>query len=193
VSDLRVAEDAWRWLAVNDGLTGLHCRHEFERRMARHLRRARGSGALLLVDIDDFASVNRRHGRAVGDRVLRAVAGAVRATAPRGALTGRVHGDRLAVLLTRTDHEAALEVAAALGDAVQRCGVSWRGARIRLSASVGGAMFAPGSSVDAAFDTAEDTLDAGRRAGGGGVEVREVLPTRARRRPRRLRGDGAVG
>jgi diguanylate cyclase (GGDEF)-like protein/PAS domain S-box-containing protein len=171
VSDLRVAEDAWRWLAVNDGLTGLLCRHEFERRMARHLRRARASGALLLVDIDDFASVNRRHGRAVGDRVLRAVAGAVRATAPCGALTGRVHGDRLAVLLKGTDHGAALEVGAALRDAVRHCGVGRRGAGIRLSASVGGAMFAPGSSVDAAFATAEEALDTAKRAGGGGVAV----------------------
>src|SRR5206468_2573339 len=90
VTERRAADDALRRLTVSDGLTGLHCRREFERRMARHLRRARASGALLLVDIDDFASVNRSHGRAAGDRVLRVVARAVSSTAPRGALTGRV-------------------------------------------------------------------------------------------------------
>jgi diguanylate cyclase (GGDEF)-like protein/PAS domain S-box-containing protein len=176
VSDLRVAEDSLRWRAVNDELTGLLCRREFERRMARHLRRARSSGALLLVDVDDFASLNRRHGRAAGDRVLRAVARTVRATAPRGALAGRVDGDRLGVLLTRTDHDAALEVAAALGDSVRRCGVSWRGASIRVSASVGGAMFDARGSVDATFATAEDALDAGKRDGGGGLVVRAEPP-----------------
>jgi diguanylate cyclase (GGDEF)-like protein/PAS domain S-box-containing protein len=176
VGDRRSAEDTLRWLAVNDDLTGLHGRREFERRMARRLRRARASGALLLVDIDDFRSINRGHGRAAGDRVLRTVAGAVRAAAPTGSLAGRVDGDRLAVLLRQTDHQAALQVAAALGEGVRRCGVHWRGARIRLSATVGGAVFAPGGSVDAAFVTAEDALDAGKLVGGGVVQVAEVPP-----------------
>jgi diguanylate cyclase (GGDEF)-like protein/PAS domain S-box-containing protein len=175
VTERRAADDALRRLTTSDGLTGLHSRREFERRMARHLQRARASGALLLVDIDDFASLNREHGRATGDRILRAVAGAVRACAPRGTLAGRVHADRFAVLLTRTAHDGAVACATALRDAVRRADVRWRGATIQLSASIGGAMFAPAGSLDEAFAMAEDALGAGKRAGGG-IEVPDTPP-----------------
>jgi diguanylate cyclase (GGDEF)-like protein/PAS domain S-box-containing protein len=174
VTERRAADQALRRLTASDGLTGLHSRREFERRMARRLQRARGSGALLLVDIDDFASLNREHGRAAGDRVLRAVARAVRASSPRGALVGRVDGDRFAVLLTRTAHDGALACATALRDAVRRADVRVRGAMIELSASVGGAMFAPGSGLDEAFAMAEDALGVGKLA--DGVEVPDMPP-----------------
>jgi diguanylate cyclase (GGDEF)-like protein/PAS domain S-box-containing protein len=189
VTERRAADDALRRLSASDGLTGLHSRREFERRMARHLQRAQASGALLLIDVDGFASVNRTHGRTAGDRVLRAVADAVRSTGRRGALAGRVHADRFAVLLTRTAHDAALECATALHDAVRRADVRWRGGTIQLSASVGGAIFAPGSSLDDVFAMAEEALDSGKRAGGG-VEV-PGAPPRSRGRPRRTRATRA--
>jgi diguanylate cyclase (GGDEF)-like protein/PAS domain S-box-containing protein len=191
VTERRAADEALRRLTASDGLTGLRSRREFERRMARHLQRARASGALLLVDVDGFASVNRKHGRAAGDRVLRAVAGAVRSTGQRGALAGRVHADRFAVLLTRTDHDGALGCATALRDAVQRADVRWRGATIQLSASVGGAMFTPGSSLDEAFAMAENALAAGKQAdGGGGLEVPDG-PPKSRGRAGRARATRA--
>jgi diguanylate cyclase (GGDEF)-like protein/PAS domain S-box-containing protein len=191
IGERRAMEDRLRQLAVNDELTGLPCRREFERRLGRRLRRARSCGALLLVDIDGFAALNRRHGVAVGDRMLRAVARAVVATAPRGALAGRVHGDRMAVLLTRTSPAAVREVAAALGDAARRCGVSARGNRIRLSASIGGATLPPGTSVDAAFAAAEQALEKVKRAGGGGIEVL-AGPFKSRGRVRRTRATGTA-
>jgi diguanylate cyclase (GGDEF)-like protein len=110
----------------------------------------------------------------------------VRSTGRRGALAGRVHADRFAVLLTRTDHDGAVECATALRDAVRRADARWRGATIQLSASVGGAMFAPGGSLDEAFAMAEEALEAAKRAGGDGLEVLD-RPPKSRGRAGRAR------
>ena len=82
-----------------------------------------GPAALVVVQIDRLEAINRRRGRAAGDAVLRAAARAVVEAAPRGALTGRIGGDRLAVLLTRTARDAAMPRAAAIGEAVRGCDV----------------------------------------------------------------------
>jgi PAS domain S-box-containing protein/diguanylate cyclase (GGDEF)-like protein len=154
----RAAEQALRRLKLRDEQTGLLRRREFERRLGRHIRRARGAGALLLVDIDDFGSLNREMGRTAADRVLRAVAKALQAAAPNGAPIGRIDGDRFAILVVRTDETHADAVAAAVAAAV--------GERTtRVSVSVGGVMLSPDSSIDTAFAAAEEALLEARRTG----------------------------
>src|SRR5207248_10112743 len=106
-----------------------------------------------------------------GDAVLRAAARAVVEAAPRGALTGRIGGDRLAVLLTRTARDAAMPRAAAIGEAVRGCDVRDGAVRIRVTASVGTAMLRPGADLDAALDAAENALARAKRASGGRVEL----------------------
>jgi PAS domain S-box-containing protein/diguanylate cyclase (GGDEF)-like protein len=176
VGERRLIEDRLRRAAARDELTGLSSRRKFERRLARHLRGLRGGGALLLLDIDDFAALNRRHGRAAGDRVLRALGRAVAISVPRGAPAGRVDGDRIAVLLARADRAEVLDVAGRLLDAARGCQVRGRGGRIRLSASVGGTMLAPGTDLDAAFAGAEKALGAAKGAGGGSVSLPQRPP-----------------
>ncbi len=60
-----------------DALTGLHNEQLFRLRFPEEFRRARESetnGALLAVRIDNIVAINARHGRGVGDDVLRAIA-----------------------------------------------------------------------------------------------------------------------
>jgi PleD family two-component response regulator len=60
--------------ANEDGLTGLHNRRYFEKRLKRELDLARihqTELSLALIDLDDFGLVNKRHGHPAGDLVLR--------------------------------------------------------------------------------------------------------------------------
>jgi diguanylate cyclase (GGDEF)-like protein len=161
----RAAQEALRRLEVHDELTGLLRRREFERRLGRHIRRARGAGALLLVDIDDFGSLNRKVGRTAADRVLRAVASALREAAPNGAPVGRIDGDRFAILVARTHKADTDAVAAAVRAAVGECAISVGGTTTRVSVRVGAATLSPDSSVDLAFAAAEEALLRARRPG----------------------------
>ncbi len=63
--------------ALHDPLTGLANRTLFDDRLAQAIERAArhgGSGAVLLLDLDDFKGVNDTFGHVVGDQLLEAVA-----------------------------------------------------------------------------------------------------------------------
>jgi len=74
--------DELRRQATSDELTGLANHRRFREVLAGEAERAArtgGSLALVMLDIDHFKAVNDTHGHPAGDRVLRAVANAVRA------------------------------------------------------------------------------------------------------------------
>ncbi|MGK5681407.1 putative bifunctional diguanylate cyclase/phosphodiesterase [Actinoplanes sp. URMC 104] len=104
-------------LALRDDLTGLANRRRFERRLAAAA--ATGSPQVCLLDLNGFKQVNDRHGHAVGDRLLIAVADRLGAELPGEGLLARMGGDEFAVLLddatpARGDAVVA-RLAAALG------------------------------------------------------------------------------
>ena len=105
ITDVSAAHNAHRqlrWLAHNDTLTGLRNRHQFRHELAELLQ-GRGSWpprtALLGLDLDHFKNVNDTLGHAVGDQLLREVAGRLAATVRRGDTVARMGGDEFAVLL----------------------------------------------------------------------------------------------
>jgi len=106
--------------ALHDPLTGLANRVLFHDRLGAALSRRQGSVAVMFLDLDDFKTVNDAYGHAAGDKVLRAVADALRgATRPEDTVA-RLGGDEFAVLLADSpDRYAASLVAGRLLSAVQ--------------------------------------------------------------------------
>jgi diguanylate cyclase len=85
-----------------DALTGLDGRRHWEAQAEAMLQahRERGTPAtLMLVDVDRFKLINDRHGHAVGDDVLRAIAERLRAALPPESHAGRLGGDEFVVAL----------------------------------------------------------------------------------------------
>ncbi|MBV8466946.1 MAG: EAL domain-containing protein, partial [Burkholderiales bacterium] len=65
------------YLAMNDMVTGLPNRALFVDRLAQQLyaaRQAQAASTVILLNIDHFNQINERHGRPVGDKVLRQLA-----------------------------------------------------------------------------------------------------------------------
>jgi diguanylate cyclase (GGDEF)-like protein len=94
----------------HDALTDLPNRRAYEERLRHELARAQRYKhplALCLLDLDGFKGVNDRLGHPAGDRILRAVADAIRAT--RAADEGfRLGGDEFAILLPDTTARGAV-------------------------------------------------------------------------------------
>jgi diguanylate cyclase (GGDEF)-like protein len=74
-------------------------------------RRSGGHFAALLVDLDNFKSINDRFGHAAGDQALRRVTRSINASVRVYDLLGRFGGDEFLVLLPQTGGDNALLIA----------------------------------------------------------------------------------
>jgi diguanylate cyclase (GGDEF)-like protein len=104
-----------------DPLTGLPNRRAFFERCAAELNRAlrfRRPVTLVLLDGDDFKSVNDRHGHAVGDRALRKTAQVLLQAVRQYDVVSRLGGDEFAILFPETDVDEARAIAGRLQQAL---------------------------------------------------------------------------
>jgi len=101
---------AFKDLAFRDPVTDLGNRRAFDDRMHEEAARERtGHGCLLMIDVDDFKTVNDSHGHEVGDGVLGAIGRAITRSIRSHDFAARVGGDEFAVLLPRAGlHDARL-------------------------------------------------------------------------------------
>jgi len=100
--------------AQEDPLTGVGNRRALDDALgeADHDQRRVGEPtSMLLVDLDGFKAFNDSYGHLVGDRVLRAVADAIRNAARAEDLVARLGGDEFVVLARGTDETAARHLA----------------------------------------------------------------------------------
>jgi diguanylate cyclase (GGDEF)-like protein len=133
-------------LADHDPLTGLLNRRRLQIEVQRSIARARSSGAqhaLVLIDLDNFKMINDTRGHALGDTVLRAVAGALQERLRPEDTLARLGGDEFAVILPGCDQAAAVEIAKQLISAVALTTImpDSTGRMIRVNASAGVASF----------------------------------------------------
>lgn len=96
---LRCAYDRERASARLDGMTGLLNKSSFEAAMAEMLSAGTTPILVGVMDLDDFKSINDRHGHAAGDDTIKTAAyAAVRAVGDQG-VVGRMGGDEFAFVV----------------------------------------------------------------------------------------------
>jgi diguanylate cyclase (GGDEF)-like protein len=101
--------------AYHDGLTGLANRTRFNNELHQAMQDpAALPVAVLLLDVDDFKTVNDSLGHAAGDELLGAVAERLLECIGDRGLTARIGGDEFAVLLTNAELRAAQGAAQAI-------------------------------------------------------------------------------
>ncbi|MBA2882546.1 diguanylate cyclase (GGDEF)-like protein [Desulfosalsimonas propionicica] len=127
-------------LATADDLTGISNRRAFLRQAHRDVAQAGRYGtpvSLLIIDVDHFKNVNDALGHETGDLVLKAVADQIRNTIRENDLAGRMGGEEFAVILPRTDLEAACAAAERLRRAVADIRMQNFGMKPDLTVSIG--------------------------------------------------------
>lgn len=127
-----------------DRVTGMPARNLFLDRLEQTLIQAarRGTGAALIcVDLDDFKAVNERHGRDLGDALLRAVAHRLRECVRAEDTVARLRGDQFALVSVdvaeKGDADKVLEKIVASFGRSFRIGAE----KFDVSASVGACLF----------------------------------------------------
>ncbi len=156
----RVQEERLQYQVSHDGLTGLANRALFRGRLTTALAKT-GRASVLLVDLDDFKTVNDLLGHGVGDELLVSVAQLLAAEVGDDGLPVRVGGDEFAVLLTAPDadpEELAGRLLAALNQPISEH-------RLLVQASIGIAAARPGAPVDSVLRDADVAMYTAKQRG----------------------------
>ncbi len=157
-------------LAVTDALTGLHNRRYMETHLKLLAEQASESGrplSVVLVDIDNFKSVNDTYGHAVGDNVLREFATRFRRNTRAVDLACRIGGEEFAIVMPDTELQRACQV----GERLRECIASEpfqtdRDTSLVITASVGIATLdGTDCSIDGLFKRADQALYVAKRGG----------------------------
>ena len=161
--DLRYQErEALEMLARQDSLTGLLNRAASEQSVTARLERMeKGERAgFLLMDLDDFKSVNDRLGHVMGDQVLREFAQQLRRQFRESDPMGRLGGDEFMVFVANlSDPDVIRQKTQELNQAVDRWSarMQWED-RSLFSISVGVAFAQAGDSFQLLYRRADAAL-----------------------------------
>ena len=165
ITDEKIMADRNRYLAEFDVMTGLANRGRFQARLAElSMQGTKPFGALLLIDLDEFKSVNDSCGHAAGDECLREAAQRIGRVCTGAELVARIGGDEFAVMLGANLSFGEVSEAAAGIVAEMKRPVLFRGRSLQLGASVGVALV-DDCTPSQLFVMADTALYAAKNAG----------------------------
>jgi len=173
--------DALRSMAHTDPLTGLPNRRGLPEQIEQRLLDTRADRllALVVLDLDGFKAVNDRHGHAVGDALLIAVAARLRSNVREHDLVARMGGDEFLVVADGLRNE---EQAQALAEHLLQAFAEpfdAAGHRCEVGLTAGYVLASAGSGdAQALLRAADGAMFEGKRAGKGRV-LRATLATNA--------------
>lgn len=155
--------------ATHDPLTGLANRREFERRLQLALEDAKlnaGVHMLAFLDLDRFKLVNDSAGHAVGDELLKQIAGLLKSKIRIADLLARLGGDEFGLLLENCTNERATMIALSLIQAVDELRFNAGGQFHRVGISIGLVAIDPSSTAAGVLAAADQACYIAKRSGG---------------------------
>jgi diguanylate cyclase (GGDEF)-like protein len=152
---------------VRDDLTGLANHRYFQEALGVRVEESLSAGrplSVLLVDLDDFRTVNAALGHAAGDEVLRSVGRIVRDHCRMTDVAARFAGQQIAVALPGIDVDGACTVAEEIRSAI--AAMEAGDGTLRVTASVGIAELSSRvPSREGLIYAVESALEEAKRAG----------------------------
>ena len=131
-------------VSAQDSLTGLPNRRYFDDFLTREIARYHptdGGLALLVLDVDHFKQVNDNLGHLAGDHILRELAKVMSRGLRRSDFLARYGGEEFALVLPGTPRDNAAVIASKLRTKVEKHEFRYNGERVRVTISVGVAMW----------------------------------------------------
>jgi diguanylate cyclase (GGDEF)-like protein len=149
-----------------DSLTGLSNRAAVMRALREQLAQVRpGAGcAILLLDIDNFKSVNDELGHLAGDECLRIVAATIAQQIRTGDRAGRIGGEEFIVVMPSTPRHVARSIGERLRAAIESAGARHANGQ-PVTASIGVASSTVADTPDSLISRADRALYQAKSAG----------------------------
>lgn len=187
ITQRRHAEQKLDFYTHRDPLTGLPNRALFSEMLDQAIRQAeytQSEFALLILDLDNFKTINESLGHGAGDRLLIEVANQLRTLLPGVEAVARIGGDEFNIIITCDANAPGIDFIAhhlldALGQARQLDGQS-----VYVGASAGVALYpADGVTAEALQSNADAALHEAKMQGRGNLRFSSPgMTTRAKER-----------
>ncbi|WP_426412111.1 GGDEF domain-containing protein [Bradyrhizobium ganzhouense] len=135
---LHAEKERLAFQASHDWLTGLSNRRAFEARLQGELdNNAAGSLSLILLDLDQFKSVNDSCGHLAGDQLLCRVAQLLQQDRRPHDLVARLGGDEFALILPQCAPYDAVDIAERLRRTLEQFSFAWDDRCFAVTGSIG--------------------------------------------------------
>ena len=163
-------------LATTDSLTNLHNRRHFFELAVQELNRAKRYQlyfSLLMIDLDNFKTVNDKLGHLYGDRVLQVVAKCISQNSRDVDISGRYGGDEFVILLPETEPSFARVFAERLCQVTRTQLDELDELTFPVTLSIGIANFSWEADItfDTLLDQADRALYESKQAGRDGIAI----------------------
>ena len=166
---LRKAIYKLKKLSREDALTGLlNRRMILERATAEWVRWRRYVSAfsIMIIDADNFKSINDRYGHLVGDQVLRSIANTIKRSIRSVDMVGRLGGEEFVVVMPETSAEGALAASQNIMSHIRQARLRTDDFVIQMTVSIGIATVSlDDKNFDAVLQRADVALYAAKRQG----------------------------
>ena len=185
-SRLVKAQDALRWEATRDGLTGLWNRKAVLEVLDRELLRSERHGqpvGVIMADVDHFKAINDSRGHAAGDRVLEIIANEIAAVVRPYDSVGRYGGEEFLIVAPGCGPHATWELAERICRYVENCNIVIGGSKVSVSLSLGIAAGSSAADSETMLHTADTALYRAKHAGRNRVEPNLGHPAQSEANP----------
>lgn len=149
-------------LSITDSLTGVYVRRYFLERFTEELSRAKQSGfalTFLILDVDNFKSINDTYGHLAGDAALLGIAGILQSSLRSIDMCARFGGEEFCLMLPETIKEQAFSAAQRLRLKVQEARLKAFNETLACTVSIGIASYPDDADqVNALIDKADKAL-----------------------------------
>jgi len=140
VTEEKKMQEKLKFLATTDSLSGLYNRAEFMNLAKKEFVSAKRNNeelSLMIMDLDNFKSINDTFGHAAGDEVIREMGSIITASFRKTDIAGRIGGEEFAVVLKNASLEEAKKVAEQVREVVANKKVIYDKKEISLTVSIG--------------------------------------------------------
>ncbi|MCP3391842.1 GGDEF domain-containing protein [Bradyrhizobium sp. CCGB12] len=170
---LHAEKERLAWQASHDWLTGLSNRRAFEARLQSELdNAAAGPLGLILLDLDQFKSVNDTCGHLAGDRLLCQVSRLLQQNRHAHDLVARLGGDEFGLILPQCPPSNAADIAERLRRSLELFNFAWDDRCFAVTASIGVACIADrNTAIEDAMRRADAACYRAKEKGRNRVQV----------------------
>lgn len=169
--DLEASKNELKFLASIDPMTKLYNRRyfsEISEEMFDVNKRKHTNVSLILLDIDNFKSVNDIYGHHIGDDVIISIANILMENTRKDDIVCRYGGEEYIIVLPDTDLESSMKIAHNIRDLVEKMVIKLpREEELQVTISIGVSManMIVDNDIDIAINKADNAMYEAKRSG----------------------------